>query len=77
MTERKFYKTTITVVVLTEDLLEGSPLELSTIVSECDEGAFVSHSEYRKSEEVTAEQMANLLKEAGSEPDFFQIEEGA
>ena len=73
MTERKFYKTTVTIEILSEDEPWDGTLEwLSYDISE---GEYVGAGEWRKSEEVTAERMVTLLEEAGSDAGFFGLDE--
>jgi hypothetical protein len=70
--ERKFYKNTFTVVVLSE----GTPVEEATLTYLgylVSEGDCVLHSFVENPEEVDGLAMANLLTEAASTPDFFML----
>ena len=68
-----YYKTTITVDILSENPIAHLPPEL--IIRECNSGAFVM-GDYLEHEQIrTPEEMAEDLIEAGSEPGFFGLEE--
>lgn len=70
---KKFYKTTFTVIVLSEEPIHNMALE--DIAREVNEGDCALHSFTPKSETVSKNKMVDLLYAAGSDPDFFQIEE--
>jgi hypothetical protein len=71
---RKFYKTTFTFTILTEDEPVGdvSPAEADAI---CDDGPGVGVFENTGHEELTPKQAADALTELGSEPGFFSLDE--
>ena len=72
MTERKFYRTTITVTVLSEEPIP-SELNLQELAYEMDEGEYVGFYPTTNIEELDGKQMAEALVKAGSEPEFFQL----
>lgn len=71
--ERKYYVTTYVIKVLSEDehVENMTPYEVAEAI---DTGPCVGVTE-TNSEEVTAERMASLLEEYGSEPGFFRLDE--
>ncbi len=73
MSKRKFYKTTITVTVLSED--PGvSGYELGTIAREIVDGDLVG-SWSGDEKKIDAKECARLLSEVGSDPEFFNLDE--
>jgi hypothetical protein len=74
---KKFFRTTVKVVVLTEDapLGEQEDLDLRVIAELIDSGPAVGTVDIQKVEALTGKQMANALNRAGSEPGFFQLTE--
>ena len=68
-----YYKTRITLEVLSEDSIYGNGL--NWIVCECAIGNLVMASVIGNEQIRTAEEMTEDLIEAGSEPNFFGIEE--
>lgn len=68
------YRTTITLVVLSEDPISDA-MEAETILVECDRGDYVLASDDRERVLLGKEEMAEALIAAGSEPGFFQIGE--
>jgi len=73
MSKRKFYKTVITLEVLSEEPLEDVPLEY--IVQQCDEGDFSGDWNITESQELTGKEMAQALVGQRSEPEFFNLDE--
>lgn len=71
---RKFYKTTFTIEVLSEEPL-GDELTLSQIDYAITEGPCVGFTLLNRQEELTSKQMADALYEAGSDPGFFQLDD--
>lgn len=69
----KYYKTTFTVTVLSQEPIYNMALE--DIAREVNEGDCVLHGFTSKSKTVSKLAMIKLLYDAGSEPGFFQIEE--
>lgn len=67
---RKFYKTVITVTVLSDE--DTSGMSLDDIMTESDTGGMVAVSEF-ECEEILKQDCAQLLIEFGSEPEFFGI----
>jgi hypothetical protein len=71
--KRKFYRTVIQVVVLSET--PYSKTDLAQIAEDCDEGNQVGTTTIiSDSEEMDAKTTVVLLKEAGSEPGFFALD---
>jgi hypothetical protein len=72
-TDRKFYRNTFTLVILSEhEPLTNVDLDnLGYLVSE---GPCVLHSFMEADEQIDSKQMADLLTDAGSMPDFFQLD---
>lgn len=69
--KRKFYKTTITTVVLSEEPFRYETLadmQEQIYAGDCS-GTFTD-----KSEELSAKEIVNALKEQGSDPEFFQLD---
>lgn len=73
ISKRKFYKTTYTFVVLSEDPIKNK--SLSDVLEETDAGDMVGHVAETKSVEIDAKQMVEELNEAGSDSTFFQLTE--
>lgn len=71
---KQMHKTTYTFVVLSEEPIHNA-MEMSTVVAECDDGAYVAHTMTHKDEPVSPKRMATLLVQAGSDPSFFQLDD--
>jgi hypothetical protein len=73
--KRKFYRTTITVTVLSENgpVDQGTPLE--DISAEIDSGSCVGQVKIAKTEKLTGLQMARATHRLSSDPEFFQLDE--
>lgn len=71
-TDRKFYKSTITLVILSEDQ-PVDDLSMEALGYAVTEGDCVLHTRGDTYVEVPAAEMARLLDEAGSEPDYFML----
>lgn len=69
---RKFYKTTITLTILSEDRPVDN-LSMEGIGYAVTDGDCVLHTRTDGYVEVPAAEMARLLDEAGSEPDYFML----
>ena len=69
--KRKFYKTTIKVVVLSEEPYQYE--NLVQVHNDITDGDCSGKHEITKAEELTAKQAAKALKAQGSDPEFFQI----
>ena len=74
VSNRKFYKQEIHVVILTEEPWDDTA-ELADIGYEVLEGSDVLHSIAIETQEVDGVEMAKLLVEANSEPGFFMLTE--
>ena len=74
MTTRKFYKTTVTFTVLSEDPIPPNS-NIGGIVDECNVGEYVMHSSTINHEVLNGKQAAEELFNAGSEPQFFKIDD--
>lgn len=72
MTDRKFFKTTITVVVLSEDepLQDGLPLDQVAYLIEEGDCSGETHFE---SVEISAKEAAQALIGQGSDPELFRL----
>jgi hypothetical protein len=76
--QRKFYRTTLKLTVLTEDEpLSGSVgiSDLGRLGELLDDGPAVGVLNVKNTEQLTGKQMATALTEAGSEPGFFQLDD--
>jgi hypothetical protein len=71
---RKFFVTTITVKVLSEDTPVVTDVELLDLNEQTQAGDYVMLSQDGFQEQVTPARMAELLDEAGSEPGFFALD---
>jgi hypothetical protein len=70
---KRFFKTIFTYEVLTEDVsIEYD--DINSVVYECRQGDAVGTITNVETEELSAEEMAKALSEAGSEPAFFELE---
>ena len=70
---RKFYKTTFTVEVLSEEPIPE--MSLDALEDEYNHGSYSAGSVKRKEKELTVKQVTKELKKQGSDPSFFMIEE--
>lgn len=74
MKEGKFYRTTWTVVILSEEPVpESAPLE--NVLQECVNGDYSGRCAITKTEEINGQEMAKALIEQGSDPSFFGLNE--
>lgn len=73
MTTRKFYKTIITIEVLSEKPYDQT--NLSEISYDVAEGACSGMVRVTSKEELTGKQVAEALKEQGSDTEFFLLDE--
>lgn len=73
-TPRKFYKTTITLEVLSEDPVPD-PIDIDSIAYEITDGGYSGYIRSMESEEVDGPKMAELLRSQFSEPGFFDLDE--
>ena len=71
MTNRKFYKTTFKIVVLSEDPIHE--LDTAGVLEECEAGDLVLQKTDSTAEEMNGEEAAEALYEAGSQPEFFGL----
>lgn len=69
--KRKFYRTTIKVVVLSEEPFDYD--DLYGVHLAITDGDCSGHYETAKSETLTAKQAAKALQAQGSDPEFFQL----
>lgn len=72
MNDTDFRMNTITLYVLSEGSIEGR--SIGTILEECDTGDLVMHSTQFKQAILDGKGMADALYEAGSTPEFFQLD---
>jgi len=73
MAKRSFHKYTFTLTVLTDRKIP-SDMDLLDICREADDGDFVMDWE-SDVEFLTGKQMADALKDARSEPEFFELDD--
>jgi len=73
MTNRKFYRNTFILTVLSEDE-PVSNVELDALNYLVTEGPCVLHSFTEATDEVNGQQMARLLVESGSDEGFFNLD---
>ncbi len=75
MSERKFYRTVYQIEVLsTEKFDDGGEMSLTEIDDEITNGSSSGRiSKIIDNEEKTGKEMAKLLKEQGSDTEFFQL----
>jgi hypothetical protein len=74
MTDRKFYKTVISIEVLSEEPIpEG--MELGTIVNQAIEGDYSMRPLQHRETEINGKQAAKALQLQGSDPEFFSLTE--
>ena len=71
--KRRFYRNIVTVVILSEDKPIGSDTSLADLDYLINDGPCVCEQKDTVSQKVTAQEMANLLTKAGSEPGFFGL----
>lgn len=73
MSDRKFYKTIVTFVVLSEEPIEG--MDLGAISYESDNGDIVRGDLEYDTTEISGITAAEMLYEVGSDPGFFQLDD--
>jgi hypothetical protein len=73
MTKRKFYKTTITVTVLSEEPLEGHRHSLADVVFGITEGDWSGEYAIAGRQELNGLQAVNELLRQGIDPGFFRL----
>lgn len=71
---RRFYKTTVTFTVLSEEPIPPHA-DLQSIAVECDEGQYVGSFSANDEQLLNGGAMADALYEAGSEPGFFELDD--
>ena len=69
----KYYETTITIHILSENTPVGQDLSLSDIDTAITDGACVGQCEIADEKELTGPEVAQRLREFGGEPDFFML----
>jgi hypothetical protein len=74
MAKKKIYRTTIQMIVLSEEpLSEGMSFE--EIDANCDDGDFCGKTEWLKVNEVLeGREAAIAVEDTGSDPEFFQMD---
>jgi len=72
MPERQFYKTVVTIEVLSEEPYEEN--DLANIAYDIDAGDYVGSVSVGESVAVDGKTMAALLAAAGSDPGFFSLD---
>jgi len=71
---RQFFKTVITVTVLTENGPVSEEASLGTIAHQIKEGDWSGEVEHDGGTELTAKEAAEALIAQGSDPEFFGID---
>jgi len=74
MSERKFYRNVISIIVLSEEKL-GDCLSLSEVDYAITDGCCLGGGMVHECEELTQKECADLCYELGSDPGFFQLED--
>lgn len=70
----KFYETTYTIKVLSEEPI-GEGMELEDVLDEADSGDFVAYVSDPERRTIDGPTCAKLLVEFGSDPGFFNLDE--
>lgn len=70
----KFRRTRISFDVLSEEPIHPH-LDIEYIVRECDTGDYVMGTVERTDEPLTPQEMVRALRDAGSEPGFFMLDD--
>lgn len=70
---RKFYKTVVTVTILSEDPVNQN-IDLGGINHQITDGDWSGEVAMGESQKVTASEVAKLLEEQGSDPSFFGLD---
>jgi len=74
VTERKFYKTTFVVEILSETPGVGE-MSLTDVLTEAENGSFSGDVKSSEEVEVDGPTMAKLLSDQRSDPEFFNLDE--
>lgn len=74
ISNRTFYRTIVTVEVLSEEPLPPQ-ISLDDIAMEIDDGDWSGKVEFGPSEPIDGPTAARLLRAQGSDPEFFQLNE--
>ncbi len=72
MSERQLYRTRVAFDILSEGPIPPHA-DAEDIAREADQGAYVMSNLTREEQRLTPKQMADALKEFGSSPGFFQL----
>ena len=73
MNTKRFYRTVITIEVLSEEPVEA--MDVDDIAYEIREGSYSGEVEFGPSEVVDGPTMARLLMKQGSDPEFFGLDD--
>lgn len=73
--KRKYYKTVVKITVLSEDEPLKDGISLEEIAYEITDGHCSGDIVIQSRTEVKAREMAKLLMEQGSDPEFFRLDE--
>jgi len=74
MGKRKYYKTVLRVVILSETKNITDNMDLYEIANEIDTGDCSGEVKTIEQSEVTPQVMAGLLEDQGSDPEFFRLD---
>jgi len=72
---RKFWRTRITIDVLSEDVPMSDDADLESVAYDIDQGDCVGKIVWADPEELTPKEMADALLDANCEPEFFGLDE--
>ena len=71
--KRSIYKTVVSITVLSDEPLDGASLE--DIAYETEEGQWVGYNLTHKETKLKGLAAVEAIKDAGSEPEFFYMDE--
>ena len=74
MSPRRFYRTVLTITVLSETPIPGD-MDLSDILNEADEGSYMAGGKELHQFTLSAKEAVNWLYDFGSEPIFFKLDD--
>lgn len=72
---RKFYKTTYTVTVLSEDNPPSKGMDLRDVLTECETGGWSGNITGHSVVDLSGLEAANELRRQGSDPGFFDLDD--
>lgn len=72
---RKFYKTTYTVTVLSENTPPSEIMDLRDVLTECETGGWSGNISGYSVVELSGREAANELRNQASDPGFFDLDD--